>query len=119
MMLEHVQADQARGEAHISPGEGAQHARGATDGATEASSPQQDPSPLEGVSLVDASASLSVGQTLVTDYVLGANNTLAQIRVIDPTTHQVVAESPPDSIARMRQEMLAYQTLGSKTTNAS
>ncbi len=84
-----------------------------------ASTPAYDASPLHGLSISSARATLGAGRSLVTDYIMAADNTLAEIRVIDPTTHQVVAESPPDSIARMRQEMLAYQTLGSKTTNAS
>ena len=69
-------------------------------------------SPLRGVSLSSAQATLGAGRTLVTDYIMGANNTLAEIRVIDPTTHQIVAASPPETIAQMRQEMLTYQNLG-------
>src|SRR5689334_5905616 len=64
---------------------------------------------LQGLSLVDASATIGSGRNLVADYVMGTGNQLAQIRVIDPTTHQVVAVSPPDSIARMQQEIFAYQ----------
>ena len=74
---------------------------------------------LAGVSLVDAAASLSAGRSLVADYVMGSNNQLAQIRVIDPTTHQVIAESPPDSIARMQQEVLAYQGVASQSRAAA
>ncbi len=73
---------------------------------------------LAGVSLIDAAASLSAGRSLVADYVMGSNNQLAQIRVIDPTTHQVIAESPPDSIARMQQEVLAYQGVASQSRAA-
>jgi len=69
-------------------------------------------SPLRGISLSSAQATLGAGRTLVTDYIMGADNTLAEIRVIDPTTHQVVAASPPETIAQIRQEMLAYQSLG-------
>ena len=69
-------------------------------------------SPLRGISLSSAQATLGAGRTLVTDYIMGANNTLAEIRVIDPTTHQIVAASPPETIAQMRQEMLTYQNLG-------
>ena len=60
-------------------------------------------------SLVDASASLAGRNSVVTDVVLGANNQISGIRVIDSVTHEVIAESPPDSIARMREEVLAYQ----------
>ena len=69
-------------------------------------------SPLRGISLSSAQATLGAGRTLVTDYIMGGDNTLAEIRVVDPTTHQVVATSPPETIAQMRQEMLAYQSLG-------
>ncbi len=62
-----------------------------------------------GFSLVDASASLAGRNSVVTDVVLGANNQVSGIRVIDSVTHQVIAESPPDTIARMREEVLAYQ----------
>jgi len=74
--------------------------------------PKGGDSPLRGVSLSSAQATLGIGRTLVTDYIMGANNTLAEIRVIDPTTYQVVAASPPETIAQIRQEMLAYQSLG-------
>ena len=74
-------------------------------------------SPLRGVSLSSAQATLGTGRTLVTDYILGANNTLAEIRVIDPATHQIVAASPPETIAQMRQEMLTYQNLGKDAGN--
>lgn len=67
--------------------------------------------PLRGLSLAGASVTIGTGRNLVTDYVLGADNKLAQIRVIDQTTHQVIAVSPPDSIARMQQEILTYQRL--------
>jgi len=69
-------------------------------------------SPLHGISLSSAQATLGTGRTLVTDYIMGANNTLAEIRVIDPNTHQIVAASPPETIAQIRQEMLTYQNLG-------
>lgn len=80
----------------------------------EARPSDPDVAALQGLSLADASVTISSGRNLVADYVLGANNQLTQIRVIDQTTHQVVAESPPDSIARMQQEMQAYQGLGSQ-----
>ena len=67
------------------------------------------------LSLADASATLGDGRTLVADYVVGANNKVAQIRVIDPTTHQVIAESPPDTIARMQEEVFAYQGVANQT----
>ena len=67
--------------------------------------------PLRGLSLAGASMTIGTGRNLVTDYVLGADNKLAQIRVIDQTTHQVIAASPPDTIARMQQEILTYQRL--------
>jgi hypothetical protein len=66
-------------------------------------------SPLQGLSLAGAAAALGGGHTLIADYIMGADASLAQIRVIDPTTRQVVASSPPDTIARIQQEMLAYQ----------
>ncbi|MGH2389799.1 MAG: hypothetical protein ACRDIE_16480 [Chloroflexota bacterium] len=68
-----------------------------------------DASPAGGFSLVDAAASLAGRNGVVTDVVVGGNNQIAAIRIIDSVTHQVVAESPPDSIARMREEVLAYQ----------
>lgn len=68
-------------------------------------------SPLQGLSLAGATAALGSGQSLITDYIMGADASLAQIRVIDPTTHQVVAASPPDTIAQIQQEMLAYQNV--------
>lgn len=74
---------------------------------------------LQGLSLVDASATIGSGRNLVADYVMGAGNQLAQIRVIDPTTHQVVAVSPPDSIARMQQEIFAYQGVASQSRGAA
>lgn len=74
-------------------------------------------SPLRGISLSSAQATLGAGRTLVTDYIMGADNTLAEIRVIDPTTHQIVAASPPETIAQMRQEMLTYQNLGKEAGN--
>lgn len=78
-----------------------------------------DVAALQGLSLADASVTISSGRNLVADYVLGADNQLTQIRVIDQTTHQVVAESPPDSIARMQQEMQAYQGLGSQASRVA
>ena len=69
-----------------------------------------DLSPLHGLSLADASATLGTGRNLVADYVIDANNRLAEIRLIDPTTHQVVAASPPDTITQIQQEMRAYQS---------
>jgi len=77
----------------------------AVPGAVSAS----DHAAASGFSLVDASASLAGRNSVVTDVVLGANNQISGIRVIDSVTHEVIAESPPDSIARMREEVLAYQ----------
>lgn len=81
----------------------------------QAPATQQDDDALQGVSLADASATIGSGRNLVADYVMGANNQLAAIRVIDPTTHQVIAASPPDSIARMQQEIAAYQSIASQS----
>ena len=83
--------------------------------AAQAAPPQADASQLQGVSLVDVSASLGSGRNLVADYVMSADNHLAEIRVIDSTTHEVIAESPPDSIAQIQQEMLAYQGVASRS----
>lgn len=74
-----------------------------------------DADELQGLTLADASATISSGHNLVANYVMGANNQLAEIRVIDQTTHQVIAASPPDSIARIQQEMVAYQGLANQT----
>lgn len=68
-----------------------------------------DSASLHGLSLADASVALGGGRSLVADYVVGTDSRLAEIRLIDPTTHQVVAASPPDSIAQIQQEMRAYQ----------
>ncbi|MGH2409856.1 MAG: hypothetical protein ACRDGS_05735 [Chloroflexota bacterium] len=76
-------------------------------GPVAASAGDQDSA--SGFSLVDASASLAGRNSVVTDVVLGTNNQISGIRVIDSVTHEVIAESPPDSIARMREEVLAYQ----------
>ena len=78
-----------------------------TTGAPAAS----DSASLRGISLIDASAMLSSGRSLVTDLVLGADNQVAQIRVVDAVTHKVIASCPPDTIARAQREMLAYQQL--------
>lgn len=74
---------------------------------------------LQGVTLADVTATLGVGRNLVADYVMGTGNQLAQIRVIDPATRQVVAESPPDSIQHMQQEMLTYQSLANQSRAAA
>jgi len=93
-----------------------QTAKAAQGGTATVSAVDQDaPS---GFSLVDASASLAGRNSVVTDVVLGANNQVSGIRVIDSVTHEVIAESPPDTIARMREEVLAYQDVvrGNKTS---
>lgn len=82
---------------------------------SESAAPQANDSALQGVSLVDATAAISSGRGLVANYVMGSNSKLAQIRVIDPTTNEVIAESPPDSIARMQQEVLAYQGVANQS----
>lgn len=100
-------------EAAPSPAEQSPVARRAAEQARPAAS--GDSSALQGVSLVDASATIGSGRNLVADYVMGANNQIEEIRVIDPTTHQVIAASPPDSIARMQQEIAAYQGVASQS----
>lgn len=87
-----------------------------TDAPRPAAAPltNSDADELQGLTLADASATISSGHNLVASYVMGANNQLAEIRVIDQTTHQVIAASPPDSIARIQQEMVAYQGLGNQ-----
>ncbi len=84
--------------------------QGAANAATPDPASGTDRSPLQGLSLADASATLGAGRNLVADYVIDADNRLAEIRLIDPTTHQVVAASPPDTIMQMQQEMRAYQS---------
>jgi hypothetical protein len=81
--------------------------------------PQAQPAPaqpasadLNNLTLPSAQAVLSSGRNLVADYVMGNDNHLLQIRVIDPSTHQVIAASPPSTIARLQQEVLTYQGLG-------
>lgn len=64
---------------------------------------------LRGFPLIDASAVLSSGQSMITDLVYGPDEQVSQIRVLDARTHQVIAECPPDTIARAQREMLAYQ----------
>ena len=61
------------------------------------------------MSLVDAMASLGSRNNMVTSIVVGGDNRIAQIRVVDAVTLEVIAESQPDSIAHMEQEMQAYQ----------
>jgi hypothetical protein len=77
--------------------------------AQAAASKQTSVSPLAGFSLVDAFASLGNRSSMHTDIVFGPDNQVAQIRVVDAVTHQVIASSPPDSIAHMQIEMQAYQ----------
>jgi hypothetical protein len=43
---------------------------------------------------------------------------VAQIRVVDPTTGRVVAVSPPDTIARMREEVQSYQDTAQQLTRS-
>lgn len=64
---------------------------------------------LRGISVADAVASVGSRNNIVTSIVMGGDSSIAQIRVVDAVTHQVIAESPPDTIARMQDEMLAYQ----------
>lgn len=89
----------------------------ATEAAQQARPSDPDADALQGLTLADASATISSGHNLVANYVMGANNQVAEIRVIDQTTHQVIAASPPDSIARIQQEMVAYQGLGKQVTS--
>lgn len=74
------------------------------------------PTSAVGFSLVDAAASLAGRNGVVTEVVIGGDNQISAIRILDSVTHQVVAESPPESIAHMREEILAYQDVvrGSK-----
>ncbi len=65
--------------------------------------------PLRGMTVAGAMASVGSRNNMVTSIVMGGNNQIAQIRVVDAVTHEVIAESPPDTIARMQDEMLAYQ----------
>jgi len=60
-------------------------------------------------SMVDAFATVGSRSAMRTDIVFGPNSQVAQIRVIDAETHQVISTSPPDSIAHMQMEMQAYQ----------
>ncbi len=80
---------------------------------------QPDSAELGRLTLPSAQAVLSSGRNLVADYIMGDDNRLLQIRMIDPVTHQVVAESPPSTIARMQQEVLTYQDLGSRNHHSS
>ncbi len=82
-----------------------------TSDTTSPAAPPTDASPLDGLSLIAAAATINAGRSLITNYVMGSDNQLAQIRLIDPATHQIIAEVPPDSIAQMQQEILAYQNL--------
>ncbi len=111
-MQAHVPAEAAQ-----APAEPGLAARRSTEQTRPA--PSQDSGALQGVSLVDASATIGSGRNLVADYVMGANNQIEAIRVIDPTTHQVIAASPPDSIARMQQEIAAYQGVASQSKAGS
>lgn len=79
------------------------HARG--------SSGLEDPADvaLHGFGLIAASAELSSGQHMITTLLYGPDDQVAQIRVLDANTHQVIAECPPDTIARAQREMMAYQ----------
>jgi hypothetical protein len=87
-----------------------------TDPSGTAAAGSGSPSPAGGFSLVDAAASLAGRNGVVTEVVIGGNNQISAIRILDSVTHQVVAESPPESIAHMREEILAYQDVvrGSK-----
>src|SRR5579862_6032813 len=58
---------------------------------------------LRGISLVDAVATLGSRNSMVTQMILGADNQVASVRVVDSVTHKVIAECPPDSIARAQQ----------------
>jgi hypothetical protein len=79
--------------------------------AVGAVNPPQNTDALRGMSLVDAVATLGSRNSMVTQMILGADNQVSSVRVLDSVTHKVIAECPPDSIARAQQEMLAYQDL--------
>jgi hypothetical protein len=64
---------------------------------------------LHGYPLIAASAALSSGQNMITTLIYGPDNEVTQIRVLDASTHQVIAACPPDTIARAQREMIAYQ----------
>lgn len=91
------------------PGESLKEAAAARQAQAAPPPASQDQPPSQGFSLIDASASLGGRNSMITDVTLGANNQVSGIRVIDSKTHQVIAESPPESIARMQEEVLAYQ----------
>ena len=90
-------------------GEGLQEALKPVRKQGQAAPPTAGQSSPQGFSLIDASASLGGRNSMITDVMIGANNQVSGIRVIDSTTHQVIAESPPESIARMQEEVAAYQ----------
>jgi len=87
-----------------------------TDQAGTAAASAGSPTSAGSFSLVDAAASLAGRNGVVTEVVIGGDNQISAIRILDSVTHQVVAESPPESIAHMREEILAYQDVvrGSK-----
>lgn len=86
---------------------------------TTTEQPDNASSTQNGFSLVDAYAVLGSRSNLVTDIVLGSNNQIAQIRVVDSVTHQVVGTSPPETIARIQQEMQAYQDVAKSKNSTS
>ena len=75
----------------------------------QSSSPAQVASAPQGMSLIAAVATVSTGRSMITDMVFGPDNQVTQIRVIDPSTHRVIAATPPDTIARFEREVAAYQ----------
>lgn len=91
-----------------------EEAQRALDVTPHAPLPRQDDAQGMNLSLVDAFAIIGAGRNLVTDYIVGPNNQVAHIQVTDPTTGEVIASSPPDSISRIQQEMQAYQNLASQ-----
>jgi hypothetical protein len=62
-----------------------------------------------GFALLAAFASVGTRSSMVTDLVFGPGNQVAQIRVVDAVTHQVISTSPPDSIAHMQLEVQQYE----------
>jgi hypothetical protein len=62
-----------------------------------------------GFPLVDAYASLGSRSVIRSDVVYGPDNQVAQIRVVDALTREVICSSPPDTIAHMQMEIEAYQ----------
>lgn len=91
------------------------HARGAAVAQDAAAAPRAKDAQQAGrsgtLSLAAAQASISAGQNLVAHFVVSPTGTVSAIRVVDPTTGQVIAENPPDSIARMQQEIATYQKM--------